>query len=78
MKNVSIEEHDFLEAADVIRMAVSNEKIADIADRKARIIQRLRAFGTAIDQKMIITLDDKQVVLIQGLGECRTGADEIE
>ena len=59
-------------------MTVSDQEVLDVCHRYANIKQCLRTFCAAVNHDVMITLRDKEVVLVKGFGKCRPTADEIQ
>lgn len=41
-------------------------------------MQGLKASGAAVDEQVVITLDDEQIILVERSGEGRAGAHKVE
>ena len=62
----------------MVSVAVGNKIIPDIRNRQAYFMQGLKASGAAVDEQVVITLDDEQIILVERSGEGRAGAHKVE
>ncbi len=63
VQEVPVEEHDFLEPADVVGVRVGDEVVVDLGDREAEEGEGLGGARAAIDQEVGLAFHDEDVVL---------------
>jgi len=73
---VAVEEHDLLEAADMVGVAVGHEVGADVGDGKAEAGQGFGGAAAAVHEDVHVALHHEYVVLEEFLGEGRSRAYE--
>ena len=76
--DVSRLHHDLFQTADVIRVGVGDEVVGYIRDPDTQFVQRLRALVTTIDQNVISSLYNEDIILVENLRERRSGTQEEE